>query len=93
MHNIRQCLLQNFQPLRVELWKEKVEPVTLASGLARLATRPVATASPLIAITMGIVQILKRSFSAFDPSATLAVHYGNGFDAGFSPYQSTRLSR
>jgi hypothetical protein len=28
-----------------------------------------------------------------DPTATLAVHRGNGFDAGFSPYQSTRLSR
>jgi hypothetical protein len=28
-----------------------------------------------------------------DPQATLAVHCGNGFDAGFSPYQSTRLSR
>ena len=27
------------------------------------------------------------------PSATLAVHCGNGFDAGFSPYQSTRLRR
>jgi hypothetical protein len=31
--------------------------------------------------------------SANDPTATLAVHRGNGFDAGFSPYQSTRLSR
>src|SRR5215510_13346975 len=31
--------------------------------------------------------------SAFDPKQTLAVHCGNGFDAGFSPYQSTRLSR
>jgi hypothetical protein len=31
--------------------------------------------------------------SANDPTATLAVHCGNGFDAGFSPYQSTRLSR
>jgi hypothetical protein len=31
--------------------------------------------------------------SAFDPTATLAVHCGNGFDAGFSPYQNTRLSR
>jgi hypothetical protein len=31
--------------------------------------------------------------SAYDPQATLAVHCGNGFDAGFSPYQSTRLSR
>ena len=30
---------------------------------------------------------------ANDPTATLAVHCGNGFDAGFSPYQSTRLSR
>jgi hypothetical protein len=30
---------------------------------------------------------------AFDPSATLAVHCGNGFDAGFNPYQSTLLSR
>jgi hypothetical protein len=33
------------------------------------------------------------AFDAIDPSATLAVHYGNGFDADFSPYQSTRLSR
>jgi hypothetical protein len=29
----------------------------------------------------------------FDPSATLAVHRGNGFDVRFEPYQSTRLSR
>jgi hypothetical protein len=33
------------------------------------------------------------AFDANDPSATLAVHCGNGFDAGFSPYQSARLSR
>jgi hypothetical protein len=33
------------------------------------------------------------SLSAFDPSATSAVHCGNGFDAGFGPYQSTRLNR
>jgi hypothetical protein len=31
--------------------------------------------------------------SAFDPKRTLAVHCGNGFDAGFGPYQSTRLNR
>jgi hypothetical protein len=31
--------------------------------------------------------------SAYDPSATLAVHCGNDFDAGVSPYQSARLSR
>jgi hypothetical protein len=30
---------------------------------------------------------------ANDPSATLGVHCDNGFDASFSPYQSTRLSR
>src|SRR5450759_1164855 len=33
------------------------------------------------------------SLSAYDPSETLAVHCGNGFDTGFSPYQSTRLNR
>jgi hypothetical protein len=37
--------------------------------------------------------MLAMSFSGFDPTATLAVHCGNGFDAGFSPYQSTRLNR
>jgi hypothetical protein len=31
--------------------------------------------------------------AAFDPTATLGVHRGDGFNAGFSPYQSTRLSR
>jgi hypothetical protein len=35
----------------------------------------------------------RDGLSAFDPTATLAVHCGNGFDAGFNPYQSTRLSR
>jgi hypothetical protein len=30
--------------------------------------------------------------SADDPTATLAVHCGNGFDAGFDPYQSARLN-
>ena len=33
------------------------------------------------------------AFDANDPHATLAVHRGNGFDAGFSPYQSSSLSR
>ena len=35
----------------------------------------------------------RDGLSANDPTATLAVHCGNGFDAGFSPYQSARLSR
>jgi hypothetical protein len=35
---------------------------------------------------------LKR-YAANDPTATLAVHCGNVFDAGFGPYQSGRLNR
>jgi hypothetical protein len=38
----------------------------------------------------------KRALSgsvANDPTATLAVRCGNGFDAGFSPYQRASLSR
>jgi hypothetical protein len=31
-------------------------------------------------------------YDAIDPTATLAVHCGNGFDAGFDPYQSARLN-
>jgi hypothetical protein len=34
-----------------------------------------------------------HGLSAYDPTATFAVHCGNGFDASFSPYQSARLSR
>src|ERR1017187_5902375 len=42
----------------------------------------------------GQISIFARDdLSANDPTATIAVHCGNGFDAGFSPYQSTRLSR
>jgi hypothetical protein len=35
----------------------------------------------------------RDGLSAYDPTATMAVRCGNGFNAGFSPYQSTRLSR
>ena len=34
-----------------------------------------------------------NKYAAIDPTATLAVHYGNGFDACFSPYRSARLNR
>jgi hypothetical protein len=37
--------------------------------------------------------LARDGLSAFDPTATLAVHCGNGFDAGSSPYQSASLSR
>jgi hypothetical protein len=39
------------------------------------------------------VAFARDGLYAFDPKRALAVHCGNGFDAGFSPYQSTRLSR
>jgi hypothetical protein len=35
----------------------------------------------------------RDEMSVFDPKRTLAVHCGKGFDAGFSLYQSARLSR
>ena len=42
---------------------------------------------------MSDFSLAPRAPSIHDPTATFAVHCGNGFDAGFSPYQSTRLSR
>jgi ribosomal protein RSM22 (predicted rRNA methylase) len=38
------------------------------------------------------VRVLTRG-SGFDPQETLDVRCGNGFDVGFSLYQSARLSR
>ena len=35
----------------------------------------------------------ERRLPKLTPTATLVVHRGNGFDAGFRPYQSARLSR
>jgi hypothetical protein len=37
--------------------------------------------------------LARDGVSATDPTVTLAVHCGNGFDADFSLYRSTRLSR
>jgi hypothetical protein len=37
--------------------------------------------------------LARDGLSANDPTATLAVQCGNGFDPGFSRYQSTRLTR
>jgi hypothetical protein len=42
--------------------------------------------SPVVAVEADIRAV--GGSSGFDPSATLAVHCGNGFDANFSPYQS-----
>jgi len=49
--------LSSSSRLALSCGRKKVDPVRLASGLARLETRPVAMASPLIAITMGIVVV------------------------------------
>ena len=57
MSNVRQYFLEQFQPLGIEFRKKKVEPVTFASGRPRFLTMPVATASPLIAMTMGILVV------------------------------------
>ena len=48
---------------------------------------------PLLGNSRQRWNLARDGLSAYDPTATLAVHRGNGFDAGFSPYQSTRLSR
>ena len=37
--------------------------------------------------------LARDGLSAYDPTATFAVHCGNGLDAGFSPYRSNCLSR
>ena len=42
---------------------------------------------------MSDFSLAPRAPSIHDPSATLAVHCGKGFDGGFSPYQSVDLSR
>ncbi len=39
-----------------------------------------------------ILILVGGGHDAIDPTATLAVHCGNGFDAGFDPYQSARLN-
>ena len=39
------------------------------------------------------IPLAPRAPSIHDPTATLAAHCNNGFDAGFNPYQSIRLSR
>jgi hypothetical protein len=38
-------------------------------------------------------RMVSAAFDANDPSATLAVHCGNGLDARFEPYPSTLWSR
>jgi hypothetical protein len=63
-------------------------------GQVNAAGRPYAAPNVRYWGNSGQRRILARDgLSAFDPTATSPVHCGNGFDAGFSPYQSTRLNR
>jgi hypothetical protein len=55
--------------------------------------RGIATFCPLLDKSGQWSAPVLNGLVANDPTATLAVHCGNGFDAGFSPYQSTLLSR
>jgi hypothetical protein len=58
------------------------------------ADLPAASANWSLLDQSGQKWILARDgLSANDPTATLAVHCGNGFDADLSPYRSTRLNR
>src|SRR5450759_1117919 len=73
-------------------------PATLASSksgrlpkLALLRHAVVVRGGPLSGVKQ--TSRLRPPTSEFDPTATLVVHRGNGFDAGFRPYQSARLSR
>ena len=49
--------------LAVSSGKKNDDPVTLAPGRARLATSPVATASPATPITMGMVLVARLAAS------------------------------
>jgi hypothetical protein len=52
-----QASLSNSSLFALSSGRKKVDPVRFASGRARLVTMPVAMASPLIAMTMGIVVV------------------------------------
>jgi hypothetical protein len=68
--------------------------ITLLDGgrLSELAADLVRRQVAVIATTGGRASGAGRS-DENDPSPTLAVHCGIGFDADFSPYQSTRSGR
>ena len=76
----RRCghqLVQQFQPLRHQLGREDVTPVTLPPGRLRLATRPSSTGSPPTMKTIGIVAVAalgrqRRGSAARDDHGDLA---------------------
>jgi hypothetical protein len=59
-----------------------------------LADNPTAAAFVRYWSNSGQQSILASDgLSAYDPTATLALHCGNRFDAGFGHYRSPRMSR
>jgi hypothetical protein len=58
--------------------------------LAHRCLRGTATFCPLLDKSGQRWILARGGLSAFDPTATLAVHCGNGFDGGFSLYRSAR---
>jgi hypothetical protein len=56
-----------------------------------MAMRTMSALSPLSGVERTSSQ--SAATSGFDPTATLAGHCGNRFDADSNPYQSTHLSR
>ena len=72
--------------------------LSMARGYTRIDSRPIQqnglSWSPEVHRARLPVIIGVRTFPhGLDPSATLAVHCGNSFDTGFSPYQSIPLIR
>ena len=59
--------------------------------LAQSGHRLVHCTCPLLGVKRTC--LFAPQMSAFDPKRTLAAHRGNGFDAGFIPYQTSRLNR
>ena len=64
-----------------------------SSCLGNTGATPAFAGSEVCSLNISRPHSEVAEWSVHDPSATLTVHCGNGLDAGFSPYQSTRLSR
>jgi hypothetical protein len=80
----------NSGSLRIRWLRPRVSVNAATSGYG--AKLPIRNVRHLVA-TGGKPDMARTAQSvAIDPSATLAVHCGNGFDTDFGPYQSTRFT-
>ena len=85
----------HFLETKLEKLRTAVSPGMRAANCCRVIGRIGTTKDADGCLLLGEMQTsnIPGPRSENDPSATLAVPCGNGFDAGFSSYQSTRLSR